>query len=275
MSSSKSPEIWRSDRFSDALKSMLGKELAIVADFDRTVTRGRSVECHNLLARSEVLSREWSDDAKVLDASSFLPHDERPPHLIGVEWWKSYNKIIKKHSITHECVKSAVIAHPDPLLRPGFSDFHETCHNTGTPLVVVSAGISNVVRSTFEKENYKHLPVPHIVSNTIMECGNIHPERDPITSSTKQHSLQHAPDHVKDILVKKPACLVIGDKPNDALVAEMHPIHSELTQLKVGIMNDEIRFEGMKETFDLIVDGHSAEAFSYIHETILSPLVGK
>ena len=269
------PEIWRSEQFSHILSEMLGKDLAIVADFDRTVTRGKSVECHNLLARSEVMSKEWCEEAQILDSSSFLPHTERPDHLIGVEWWKTYNKMIKKHSVTHENIKSAITAHPHQLLRPGFSNFHETCHKTETPLVVVSAGISNVVHSTFEKENHSHLPIPHIVSNTVLECSSVHPVDHPITSSTKQLSLQHASDHVRELLSTKPACLVIGDKPNDALVAEKHPIYSNLSQLKVGIMNDEIRFEGMKETFDLIVDGHSPDAFTYIHDTVLIPLLNE
>eukprot|EP01059_Diplonema_ambulator_P031283 TRINITY_DN5691_c0_g1_i1.p1 TRINITY_DN5691_c0_g1~~TRINITY_DN5691_c0_g1_i1.p1 ORF type:complete len:298 (+),score=56.81 TRINITY_DN5691_c0_g1_i1:61-894(+) len=274
------PVLWQADTWEtswgecrDCVKEDKRK-LCIVSDFDRTLTRGASTECHILVARSQVLSDCFRDDMKELDEASFLKPEERPSHLMGVEWWRQYNRILKKHEITDRHIKEAVVAHEEELMRPGVSDFHETCHVHNIPFVVISAGITNVVRWTFTKE-HSHLPLPHIISNTLDDSSTSHPHDHPITSSTKHEAFFHAPD-ISSVVETADVTIVLGDRPADIHVLESHPRadHDVHRVLKIGIINDYSKLDLFKDAFDIVLDGHSPDAFRYIHDEVLLPLVG-
>eukprot|EP01064_Diplonema_japonicum_P027896 TRINITY_DN4157_c0_g1_i1.p1 TRINITY_DN4157_c0_g1~~TRINITY_DN4157_c0_g1_i1.p1 ORF type:complete len:296 (+),score=68.20 TRINITY_DN4157_c0_g1_i1:610-1497(+) len=273
------PVLWQSTSFQDLLarcRAKTGKKLAVVSDFDRTLTIGNSIECHILVARSNVFSTSFKEDMKELDEISLIEAEKRPVHLTGVEWWRQYNRLLKKHSVKDDDIKSAVVSHPKKLMRPGVADFHETCHTKNIPFVVVSAGITNVVRWAFDKE-HGHLPAPHIISNTLDAESTSHPQEDPITSSTKHKAFHHAPSEVHSALSSAHITLVLGDRPADVHVLESHPYGQEDSGshhfVKIGLINDLSKLPAFKESFDIILDGHDPEAFGYIHDTVLLPLI--
>eukprot|EP01063_Lacrimia_lanifica_P021705 TRINITY_DN2921_c1_g1_i1.p1 TRINITY_DN2921_c1_g1~~TRINITY_DN2921_c1_g1_i1.p1 ORF type:complete len:287 (+),score=91.10 TRINITY_DN2921_c1_g1_i1:86-946(+) len=273
--------LWQSDSFEDMVGSMAGcgrGNLSVVTDFDRTLTTGKAIECHILVASSAEVEKEWREDAAELVEASRTPAEQTPEHLSGVGWWRRYNELLQKHGVQDHHIKRAVEKHPLPLFRPGVADFHEMCVAHKVSTVVISAGIHNVVEYVYEKE-LAHIPKPHIIANKIDACSVSHPA-DPITSRGKGVALQHATSEVTEALHARPITIVIGDKPNDSTAADLHPRRncpdSPARLIKVGIINDMSRWDQFIESFDVVLDGHSEHCpFTYLKENVLSPLLSE
>ena len=269
--------LWQRDGLDEKLKSLRSKgKLAVVTDFDRTLTHGTCVECHLLVAHSAKVHEshpETEKDLKMLAEVSFLPVLDRPEHLREAGWWVNYHDTMKERGIRDHHIENAVGAHDEALFRPGVASFYEACRARDVPFVVVSAGLTNVVHWSFKKE-ISHLPVPHIVANYLNSDGDVLPDRQPITSSGKQQALSHAPEDLKETLKACPVTLVLGDKPNDSLVACQHPREicpdSDHHILSVGLFNATNKYplDSFKEVYDVVLDGMHESAFDCVSDLL-------
>ena len=264
------PVLWKSPGFESLLSTVKNKKAAIVTDFDRTLTHATCVECHMLFARSEAANHNGFKEAihPVIDCAS-LPTEARDDRYKLEQWWIEYHRHITEKEIKDSHMRSAVVSHGEKLFRPGVADFYEACYSKDVPFVVVSAGISNLVHHAFDTE-ISHLPVPHIIANKVDVDSEVHPISNPITTNTKQTALTHADEELIALLKDFPVSIVLGDKPNDALVAVQHPLErcdqSEHTTVKIGLRNPTSKFpmEDYQDVFDIVLDGSHDEAFMYI-----------
>ena len=73
------------------LKTAKIDKLMVVTDFDATLTTGKSIQCHDLVGFSPLMSQAFRDEfAPLLDWQSNAAID-------GVEWWDTAHALMVKH----------------------------------------------------------------------------------------------------------------------------------------------------------------------------------
>ena len=169
----------------DLLRSLVarkGAKLMVVSDFDHTLTKFTSPQCHDIVG----FNKEYSTDFVKEFKSIFYK-----PMASLSEWWRAaHDLLVTKSGLTKDMLQERlderVVA-----VRDGLESFAVNLRLNHVPLVIVSAGIKDVISHTLQQHN---LPVTgdelfHIDANFMEfhESGNltnILPE-DPVHSESK------------------------------------------------------------------------------------------
>lgn len=121
------------------LSSCLGgvDDLLVLADFDRTLTTGRSDQCHDVMGAAESLPAGVRDSfVPLLDFSKPFP-----PELQGDAWWRVANDILVAHGGQIDTrTAEKCVADSNVKLRPGTKRLLRVLSTANIPLLIVSAG---------------------------------------------------------------------------------------------------------------------------------------
>ena len=165
-------------------------KLIVVSDFDHTLTNFTSLQCHDVIGYNSQYPQEFLNDFKTIFDT---------PMSCLAEWWRiAHDLIVNKSGLTEEMFKErmdeGVVS-----VRSGLKEFALDLRNCEIPLVIVSAGIRDVIAHTLTSYN---IPVTadhlfHIDANYLQfhECGKIAcilPEQ-PVHSESKMLVSSRAP----------------------------------------------------------------------------------
>lgn len=185
-----------------------------------------------------------------------IEHDEKFKHM--EDWWRESNQLLINEganmNIINEAVQSSNI-----LFRDGCTYFFELCHKYNIPILVFSAGITQVIESIFNHK-LKMYDNIHIVSNELIFDDNekIIGIKDPIIHSLNkgEHSYQllkeKGKSYFNDVSTRK-NIILMGDTLGDSRMTDgFH--HSDVI-LKVGFLNTNIQnmYPKFKDVFDLVI----------------------
>ena len=129
---------------------------SLVVDFDLTVSRGDGFECHHLLAVSPELPSAFREELMHLFQALNVNHPDNalmlgpPDHPDRIhKFWIEFNRIAIKHAISRADIIRAVEREKQQssvgMLRSGWSELVQLCEKLGVPIVVLSAGLTEVV----------------------------------------------------------------------------------------------------------------------------------
>ena len=121
------------------------RELAIVSDFDRTLTAFDSVQCHDMMRDAACMPAAFRGSMATLFDFS-LPSTCA---MTTDEWWGTANRLLLDHG-WHGDMIGPTVAAAAPRPRPGLVSLLGACDATGTPLIVVSAGFSDIIEHFLE-----------------------------------------------------------------------------------------------------------------------------
>lgn len=202
-----------------------------------------------------------------------IDHDEKFRHM--EEWWRKSNQLLINEganmNIINEAVQSSNI-----LFRDGCLEMFELCHENNIPILVFSAGITQVIESIF-KTKLKMYDNIHIISNDLIfdENEKIIGIKDPIIHSLNkgEHSYQllkeKGKSYFKDVSTRK-NIILLGDTLGDSRMTDgFH--HSDVI-LKIGFLNTNIdkMYPKFKEVFDVVItDDGSMYPLYHILEKII------
>lgn len=165
-------------------------KLMVVSDFDHTLTKFTSLQCHDVVGMHKGFTEEFIQEFR----DSFkVPFDSLS------EWWRfTHDLIVDKSGLTRAMLQERMdegIVHP----RSGFGELTVSLRECNVPFVIVSAGFKDVIHHTL---NVCNVPTDtdhlfHIDANYLefKECGrlsNILPV-DPIHSCCKHAVVERAP----------------------------------------------------------------------------------
>lgn len=246
-------------RSASSSKSSLAARLLVIIDYDLTMSAATASECHHLMRDADVLPIEFRDDMHVLFAAARDPKHPEHDAIFGSpegperphRFWMHFNHLAVKHGITSASIRRAVAEQKvtrGALLRPCVGDFLRLCEATGVKVVILSAGLEQVITEALAVDGVSlpsscHLLTNRLIFNDQDRCTAVEPSSPPASREGKLRLLASL-----DELADKDLVLMIGDKPVDARVAKgLPPLHgfnldehsgpSARTSLSFGFLN--------------------------------------
>ena len=215
------------------LKALAPQNLIVITDFDATLTCGDGPQCHDVLGTAPSLPASLrADFAPLLDFS--VPH---PPEWHGAKWWERANEILVAHGAPTRAALPALVRDAGLTPRPGALNLLQWLKTRGVPVLIVSAGCTDIVRSFLEQE----LDAPYtgpISSNQLRwdEAGTlvaVDPS-PPCTSLDKDRTCERNPRFFASCSSRR-SLLILGDSLSDLDVGT--GVDRDATY-SVGLLND-------------------------------------
>lgn len=236
-------------------QSFVAGRVALVLDYDLTVSAGGATEGHHLIRDSPEIPQQLRDDLK-----NFWSYFEGDPGrksmhpvlrdivgdaaMIPHAFWIGFNRIIISHGLTSDMITKAVAAEKKrqgSILRPGIEALFDICQSQQIPIVILSAGISHIIKEAFKQDGIQLPRVCQILANEFIfneedRCVDVEPKNPPSSRQGKLHQLAFAPD-----IAERPCVILVGDKPVDASVGRGLPQLScgkDHVLIKFGFLNE-------------------------------------
>jgi len=231
-------------------------DVFFVLDFDRTMTKcftedgSRGADSHDILGSHSKIS--WSCKRMMellmekfypIETDPNLSHDTKGESM--VEWYTLVNNLIAQQGITRDDVRQAVEECKDFRLRAGVNEIFQLAHSAGIPIIVLSAGLGNVIEEVIRQ----CIPKPtgelgtewenvRVLSNSLLwdadgkHTGFSEPILHPFNKSMKD-----APAHMLEFISGRNNAIIMGDGLGDLTMAD----GTEAKEvLKFGFLNERI-----------------------------------
>ncbi|KAL3916756.1 MAG: hypothetical protein SGPRY_006685, partial [Prymnesium sp.] len=201
--------------------------LALLIDYDLTISAPDSSECHHMLRDAEAMPDGFREEVRSIFCARASDHPrhaalygaaEQQPH----QFWIHYNAALVHHGVTRKMIEAAVAqekACRGKLLREGVGELLSLCKEAGVLVVILSAGIEQVIRESFRQDGIEIPAECHVLTNTLVfdedeVCVAVEPTSPPASRVGKLNLLKILSKELstRDLVV------MVGDKPVDARV---------------------------------------------------------
>jgi 5'-nucleotidase len=227
----------------------MSDNLLVITDFDATITTGDSEQCHDVMGNSRLLDADFRREfAPLLDWLTNTSID-------GVEWWDEAHRLMIEHGTPPRAIIPRLVREAKMVPRPGALELLKRLEDLQVPVLIVSAGLSDVIEEFLRQHG--------ALSENVTVCSNrLNYEADstpssvaptpPITSFTKQYAYSSASAFFAEH-AKRKAILQLGDSLTDVDPARHVPYEHLLS---VGFVNERPDPTKHIETFDAVVQGN-------------------
>ncbi|CAN0452169.1 unnamed protein product, partial [Ascophyllum nodosum] len=203
--------------------------IQVIMDFDLTMTAPGSQQCHHMFETSPTLPEELRGRlAPYLNGQIKVSSPE--------EWWEAFHGLLVDGRLTREQVV-LVARGASVTLREGTAELMLLLRDLGVPLLIASAGISNIIEETLRRHGLL-LENVTIRANTMVfgEDGTLKSFREspPIHSRNKKQMAEREREYFESHAARR-CVLVVGDKPGDADMS--HGVAPEERCLKIGFFD--------------------------------------
>lgn len=230
----------------------------VVMDFDRTITADDSLGSWAVLENTNFMNPKFKEESADL-VKKYYPYeldysiDDKTKSAYMQEWYTKNMDLFYKYNLTHDilinCVKNSNIK-----FRNGFLNFFYDLHRKNIPVVILSAGIGNVIEELLKLNNCLYDNV-FIISNFIKFKDNIMlPFNDNmIHSSNKSLNVINFNNN----FFNKDFILLFGDLIEDL---NMVPKNDLPRTISFGFLeiNVEENLDLYKKSFDVVLTNNSS-----------------
>uniref|UniRef100_A0AAX7V678 5'-nucleotidase n=1 Tax=Astatotilapia calliptera TaxID=8154 RepID=A0AAX7V678_ASTCA len=257
--------------------------LQVISDFDMTLTRfahnsKRVPTTHNILDNRLLINEDCTKKMREL-LNTYYPIEIDASRSAGeklplmVEWWTKVHELLIQQKIRKDMLARAV-KESSAMLREGYKVFFDHLAEHQVPLLILSAGVGDVLEEVIRQNHVFH-PNVHIISNymdfdhTVTQgcveqvrygivCGTISPgvlqafKGQLIhTFNKREGALSHAAGLRE--LRGRPNVLLLGDSLGDLTMAD--GVSEPQNVLTVGFLNDQVeeRKESYINSFDIVL----------------------
>ncbi|XP_021962943.1 cytosolic 5'-nucleotidase 3 [Folsomia candida] len=261
--------------------------LQVITDFDATLTRyhldgNKCDSSYGIIATSPLVSSDYRDKAMELykkyypiEVTPTMTIQEKIPHMI--EWYeKSHEYMIScqpplKRSSIQDMVKLSTAT-----LRDNAKTAVERMSQAGIPLLVLSAGIGDVVQAVLQASGID-LPNVQVISNFMQfddAMENIVGFKEPLIHMYNKNEAAIHDDnsnYFKD-LRSRHNIILLGDSLGDSNMD--HGVADPKNVLKIGFLNAhfEQHLEEFMTAFDIVlVDDQSFDLVNLLLDHLLAP----
>ncbi|MBR3614901.1 MAG: haloacid dehalogenase-like hydrolase [Clostridia bacterium] len=226
----------------------------VVADFDQTLTEGTSDSTWEVVASSSEIGEEYTRRRK--EYYNYYRPMEIDPNLSEVEkskamdeWWKKHINLFYEYNMKEESMINS-LNKCGLKYRLGAKDFINKMHKKNIPVIIISAGIGNVIENFFKRENdlYDNMK---IISNFIhFENGVIKKMNDATIHSLNKNIVSMDKDLKESLKDKK--ILLLGDGLGDLKMIGESDKENTIT---VGFLEEKIEenLELFNKSFDIVI----------------------
>jgi len=231
--------------------------LYIVADFDRTITKGNSKTSWSILANSALVPKAYVEERQALyDYYRPIEIDENMDFVLRSslvkEWFKKHIELFIKYKTSEKVFETAATDLRVMEFRPGAKEFIEFLHKKEIPLIIISAGIGNFIES-FLKHNNCFFDNIYISSNKIIFKDGIATGVDNNIIHSLNKNEVSLPAEISNKLQDRKNVILLGDQVSDLKMVDKKA-HDFV--LSVGFSTDEQseHIEILKSNFDIVCE---------------------
>ena len=228
------------------------KDVYVVSDFDRTITKGNSKTSWSILANSSLVPPQYVKERQMLyDKYRPIEIDENMDknlrNKLVKEWFEKHIELFVKYKMTDEVFRTAATNLRIMEFRPHAKEFIEFLHKNNIPLIIISAGIGNFIE-TFLKMNNCYYDNIYISSNKIIFKDGIAIGVDKNIIHSLNKNEVSLPSNISDKLSNRNNVILLGDQVSDLNMVDKE-MHSQV--ISVGFPAGE-SIEILKNNFDIV-----------------------
>lgn len=227
----------------------------VVADFDKTLTEGTSNSTWAVMANANQVGSEYKEKRTALynkyrpiEIDQTISEEEKCKAMD--EWWKAHINLFYEYGLKEESIKNAILD-GNLKYRDGSKEFLRKMNEMNIPVIIISAGIGNVIEEFLENED-DVLPNIRIVSNFIeFENGTIKRIKGETIHALNKNivSLDNAS---KKMLEGRENILLLGDGLADLkMISDKQKEHA----VTVGFLEEKVEenLEYFNKEFDIVI----------------------
>jgi 5'-nucleotidase len=227
----------------------------VVTDFDRTITTNVSMDSWD--ASGMTLGQEFKNELSELyhkyrpiEQSYTMPIEEKEKAM--VEWYSKCMNLYFEYGLTQEKLEKS-IENSNMIFREGAKEFLQESHKNNIPVIILSAGIGNVIKQ-FLKTNNCYFENMCIISNFIEfdENGNMKKfDNKKIIHTLNKRMEGHTPKEFEEKAKNRKYKLLFGDLIEDLKMVKPEEIENTVT---VGLLeNLDENLEIYNKNFDIVL----------------------
>ena len=232
----------------------------IVTDFDKTITKGLSNSTWGVMSSAKNLDETYSEKRMALynyyrpiEINNTISHEERSKEMYN--WWNAHIKLFHEYGLKEDILKDALIKCKLEY-RNGAKEFLKKTNRYNIPVIIISAGIGNIIEEFLKLEN-DYYPNIKIISNFIeFENGVIRGIKGDIIHALNKN-IVNLDNYSKDLINNKEHILLMGDAIADLDMIPKQDINKAIT---VGFLEEKIEenLEYFNQTFDIVMSNNES-----------------
>ncbi len=241
----------------------------IVLDFDRTITTFESLDSWD--ASGKELDKEFKDKQNELykyyrpiEMDYTIKNEEKEIYM--EEWYNKCINLYYEHHLTKEKFEKSM-KDSKLIFREGTREFLKKANQNQIPLIILSAGIGNVIEQ-FLKANDCYFENMYIISNFIEfdKNGNMKKFNDNVIHTGNKKIKGNLSKEFQEKIRQKEYGILVGDLIEDKKMVEKDKLQNVIT---IGLLQDDRNLEFYKENFDIVLNNEDA-TFTNIEKLVFN-----
>lgn len=237
----------------DKLKNIEFDDTFIVMDFDRTLTSGDSYYTWDVISKDPLLPQAYTEE--IINCSLKYENIEHDLELnleyrkeMMIKWWLEHFRLLQKYHISKKLIDNLSGYH-NLTLRSGALDFLSLMHLKKVPVIIISAGIGNIIERFLKLNNCNYDNI-YIISNFLKyDRGYVIGHVGELVYSLNKNEVYLSDRLVKNILGRKKAIL-FGDNIADIDMLENFDYEEAIT---VGFVNNSsLKYQAAFKVYNII-----------------------
>lgn len=225
----------------------------VIADFDHTLTTDKSTASMGIIPKylgGKCLEQRLKIYNHYRPLELDYTIDRKQKQELMREWATRSFTLLSKYIESEETIKNS-LEDANLYLRKGTKEFLKNLNNKNVPVIIMSAGVGNIVKEFLKKEQCLYNNI-EIVSNffefsngsTYIDIKNI------IATSNKKY--ERIPKNILDKVKDKKSALLLGDLIEDIKMAKQEELDNILT---IGFLDENIEqnLEKYNNNFDIVL----------------------
>lgn len=233
----------------------------IAIDFDRTITSMESVDSWD--ASGNILGEEFKKEIEdmyeiygPIERDYTIPFEEKEKAM--EEWYSKCMELYYKYNLTQEKIEKS-IDNSDLIFRNGAKEFLKDMYKKKIPVIILSAGIGNVIER-FLKTNNCYFDNMHIISNFIEfdDYGKMLKfDNNKMIHTLNKTMKNHLPKEIEEKSKNRQYKLLFGDLIEDKKMVDEKDLDNTIT---VCFLNKrtESNLNKFNEDFDIVLTNEDA-----------------
>lgn len=233
----------------------------VVLDFDKTITSKESLDSWMALIDFDIYGKECINDIKKLNAkySSIeldytLQEAEKEQYM--VEWYQKSMDLLYKYKLTNTNLLKALQKNKLEFRR-GAKEFFDRLYKNKIPVIILSAGIGNVIEEFLKKQECYYNNI-YIISNFIeFKEDKMQKFTDSLLHSMNKTIEGKLPKNLQLTIRSKEYAILCGDIIEDIQMVSKGKLEKTIT---IGFLNNKIE-ENLKiynDNFDIVLTNEDA-----------------
>ena len=228
-------------------------KLYVVADFDHTLTTKDSQNCWGILSTIPNISKDYIKESKQNNDYYFPIEqndsiDYETKNEIMRNWYENHVNMLVKYNVKEKDLND-ISQSESIILRKGVVEFLKYTNKNNIPVIIISAGISNIIEGVLKKHNCFFNNI-YIISNIFkFKDGKVKSLRNKIIHSLNKNKLE-IPPKINETLKNRDEAIILGDNIGDTLMT----LKENKINFKIGFLNynDSNKLAIFQKYFDIV-----------------------